>query len=291
MRLFVDGLTVIDSTYLCPSRGLLGESWIVDVELQGELNDEGMVFDFSHVKKTIKASLDLHIDHKLIVPMLSPAANVEQQSEEVVTLSCESGTGAIYVQSPLSAYALLPLASIDDDSLARYLEEMLLKLLPENVKGLTVNLRHETEEKPFYHYTHGLKLHDGNCQRIAHGHRSRIGIWVDGVPKPELEAAWAKRWHDIYLGSEDDLVSSSDTPFASNKGIEDSLCFAYSASQGDFFIAVPKAQTEIVDCESTVECLSDYICRQLSEEFPEKSIKVRAYEGVEKGAITERTVD
>ena len=36
MKLFVRDLTVIDSSYLCERRGMVGESWLVDIEMSGE---------------------------------------------------------------------------------------------------------------------------------------------------------------------------------------------------------------------------------------------------------------
>ena len=35
MKLFVRDLTVIDVSYLCAARGMVGESWLVDIELTG----------------------------------------------------------------------------------------------------------------------------------------------------------------------------------------------------------------------------------------------------------------
>ncbi len=57
MILFVEGLTVIDCSFLHPDRGLVGESWSVNVSLHGDLDEEGVVFDFSHAKRQLKQPL------------------------------------------------------------------------------------------------------------------------------------------------------------------------------------------------------------------------------------------
>jgi len=49
--LFVKKLTNIDFSYLDVERGMVGESWLIDIELTGELDDQGMVVDFGIVKK------------------------------------------------------------------------------------------------------------------------------------------------------------------------------------------------------------------------------------------------
>ena len=48
--LFVDHLTVLDFSFVHPDRGIVGESLIMDVELYGDLDEQGMVFDFGDVK-------------------------------------------------------------------------------------------------------------------------------------------------------------------------------------------------------------------------------------------------
>ena len=42
---------------------------------------------------------------------------------------------------------------------------------------------------------------------------------------------------------------------------------------------------EVVDVDSTVELLADFIGRQLKQQSPQDNFKVIAYEGVAKGAI------
>jgi 6-pyruvoyl-tetrahydropterin synthase len=81
MQLFVNDLTVMDFSYLCPERGMVGESWIVDVILSGDLNEESMVLDFGKVKKQLKQLIDEYIDHKLLVPVEHEYSRVEHDEK------------------------------------------------------------------------------------------------------------------------------------------------------------------------------------------------------------------
>ena len=84
MQLFVNDLTVMDFSYLCPRRGMVGESWIVDVMLDGDLNDESMIQDFGKVKKDLKRLIDEYVDHKLLVPADHAGASITHLDDEQV---------------------------------------------------------------------------------------------------------------------------------------------------------------------------------------------------------------
>lgn len=277
--LFVNNLTVLDFSLLDEKRGMLGESWIVDVELSGELDDAGMVFDFGVVKKKVKDILDDCLDHKLAVPTDNPALE-SLAITPAVALDWRYPQGLISMQAPTCSIAAIPVASITIAAVTPWLEAQVLPLMPSNVTGVTLHLRiEEMGETPFYHYSHGLKKHDGNCQRIAHGHRSRIEIFADNERSPQWEAEWARRWCDIYIGSEEDLTHSTEENGALY------YTFAYTANQGSFTLRLPAAHCYLINTDSTVEFLATHIAQQLAEEAPGPAYYVRAYEGVGKGAL------
>jgi 6-pyruvoyl-tetrahydropterin synthase len=282
MILFVRDLTVIDFSYLCEARGMLGESFIVDVELHGGLDQTSMVLDFSKVKKVIKQAIDQLVDHKLAVPAMSAACSLSARAE-MQLLRFESQRGVIQMASPEQAIVAIPAAQINERSITAFLQQSIKPLLPENVDKLVLTLRPEQSTGFYYHYSHGLKKHDGNCQRIAHGHRSTIQIYTDGMLAPRLNKYWCERWQDIYLGSAEDLCTPEKLQHLT-AGADD-YSFCYQAAQGWFELTMPRTHCEIVSCDTTVECLADYIVAELKQLDQTKQYKVVAYEGVAKGAI------
>jgi len=290
MQLFVNDLTVIDFSYLCKERGIVGESWIVDVLLDGSLNEQSMVLDFAIVKKQIKAIIDDAVDHKLLLPTQEKTLTVKDSTyhKNHLTLDILSQRASYYLQSPKCAFALIDCIEINIKSVTEYLNAIIMAELPSNVQGLTLTLRPENIAGDYYHYTHGLKLHDGNCQRIAHGHRSKIQIFVDEIKSSQLEKQWCKRWQDIYIASETDRVDKSEIELSEKAMLNltpDHQYFSYTAPQGRFDIAVESKVLDVVDCDSTVELLADFVARQLKKDRPSNCIKVIGYEGVAKGAI------
>jgi 6-pyruvoyl-tetrahydropterin synthase len=291
MKLFVNDLTVMDFSYLCPKRGMVGESWIVDIILDGGLNEESMVQDFSIVKKQLKKLIDEYVDHKLVIPAdYADVQIVHEQTQGRVRVDFtyhkegELNT-SIHLLCPPEAYAFVYATQIDMASVTAYLKDVIKIHLPENVQGIDISLRTEVIDSPYYHYTHGLKKHDGNCQRIAHGHRSKIVIMENGKRSEVREAEWASRWSDIYIGTQEDLVMAEQLVLKSELFNDDShFCFAYEASQGDFEMAIPKSACEIITYDSTVECLAQYVLETLSQQH-DGCFLVKAFEGVGKGAM------
>lgn len=273
-RLFVEQLTVIDCACLDAGRGLVGESWIVDLELEGDLDDQGMVLDFGEVKKKLKKAIDQVADHRLVVPGKSPALDLVL-SGAGSGLSFRSATGAIEHQSPAQALCRIDAEAVTAATLAAHLEPALRKSLPASVHAARLALRHEPIEGSHYHYTHGLRKHAGQCQRIAHGHRSRLQIRVGGRRDERLERQWADRWRDIYLGTAADIV-------AHGKG---RIRFAYRSGEGEFELELPAERCDLLQTDSTVERIAEHLAAQVAAERPGMPVEVRAYEGVMKGAV------
>ncbi|OLQ95160.1 hypothetical protein BIY21_06830 [Vibrio ponticus] len=292
MNLFVRDLTVIDSSYLCDKRGMVGESWILDISLSGELNEMSMVLDFGQVKKQIKQLVDNHVDHKLLVPTKSKQVCVTSTQQGYSAVDLIRGEQGIHLHCPDEALCLVDANRITISSVIKHLYAILKAHLPQNVNDLELTLRTENIDGAFYHYSHGLKKHDGNCQRIAHGHRSPIELIVDGARDSQLEAQFASRWRDIYLGSKEDQTTIADLSMNTRStGISDDThyAFKYTAPQGQFELAIAKNETEVLESDTTIELLVNYIADEVKKELKnEQHLKVVAYEGVGKGAIAVR---
>ena len=276
MRLFVDNLTNVDFSFLDSEKGLIGETWLASIEIQGTLDDQGMVCDFGIVKRTIRNWLESEIDHKLLVPAESDCVKLLKKDSDYC-VEWTFGSNYLTTSSPIDAITVLPISAISASAIAAYCNSRLRALLPVTVTAINLTLRPETIEGPFYHYSHGLKKHDGHCQRIAHGHRSKIEIWQDDSLATELMSEWANKLSNIYIGSNEDLI------YRGNKS--ENHLFRYQALHGNFSLSIPAQCVYLIDSDTTVEYIAQHIALSLKKEFPESSFKVKAYEGCFKGAI------
>lgn len=282
MLLFVDNLTNVDFSFLDPERGLLGETYLANIRLYGDLDEQGMVCDFGTVKKRVRHWLDTELDHRLAIPARSPNITIKEIGD-TIDIHWQFGSTGEFLQtrSPRDAIALVDAEILTPESVAHWCMAQLKALFPDSVAHLELDFSREEINGAAYHYSHGLKKHLGNCQRIAHGHRSRIDIWENGIKSPTLEAEWAKRWCDIYIGTRADIT---EAPLHHGQGY---YRFAYRSQQGDFELTIPQRCCYIIDTDSTVELIAQHFAQTTKAQHPTSSIRVKAFEGIHKGAIAE----
>jgi 6-pyruvoyl-tetrahydropterin synthase len=207
-------------------------------------------------------------------------ADLSLQSDATeVTVTWQYQNHSCLCRSPSQAIVPVPLESITPAALARWCETQLMALFPDEVKGLSLSFAPEPTDGAFYHYSHGLQQHDGNCQRIAHGHRSKIQIFLDGERNTGLEAQWAAKFNDIYIGTRSHLMATDNAA---------EYAFLYQAPQGEFEIRLPHSVCYLIDTETTVEQIAAHLADEIKNAHPDQKVVVRAFEGVGKGAIAER---
>ena len=120
-----------------------------------------------------------------------------------------------------------------------------------------------------------LKKHYGNCQRMAHGHRSKIEIWQDGALSQKWMSHWSRKWKDVYLASSEDIISEDQTSFG----------FKYPSSQGLFEMSLPKDCCYVIEGDTTVERLAEHMAKTIKASTANSVIRVKAYEGYRKGSL------
>ena len=134
-------------------------------------------------QKQLKYLIDEYVDHKLLIPAEHSFTKIHRNLSDgnVAVDFLRPKQGSIHLHCPPEAYAFVYSDEVNMQSVSDYLRQIIATHLPENVDGITLKLREEVINTPYYHYTHGLKKHDGNCQRIAHGHRSKVTVFENGV--------------------------------------------------------------------------------------------------------------
>jgi hypothetical protein len=106
----------------------------------------------------------------------------------------------------------------------------------------------------------------------------------DGISMPRLQKEWSQKWEDIYLATSEDQIDATDLKHVSAK--PDDVCFAYTSAQGYFEMAISESRCDILPVDTTVECIAEHVAGQVKAQYPDKDVKITAYEGVGKGSIS-----
>ena len=295
--LFYRHVTVLDYAYLDKQLGPMGNSMQVNVSFYGKTDDEGVVFDFSHAKKKVKSIIDEVCDHRLVVP--ATVVSCEREADKQIEINYSFGKGQrIEYSAPNEAYFFLSKESYSHQNLKEDLEKIILKQMPENIERVELEFEEESfsGDKGHFHYTHGLKQHYGNCQRLLHGHRNTIDFFVEEQENFELEKRLVETFPDrnIHFAFVENVKNLREVKerFSGQEvmGVAPGESFVveieYRSQQGLFNLKIPSGIVHFVPIETTVENLSAHFANFAKRVLnaPE-ALTVRAYEGIGKGAI------
>jgi 6-pyruvoyl-tetrahydropterin synthase len=282
--LFLNDFTVLDYAFIGPS-WLAGDSYFVSAELGGALDAQDFLLDFSAAKKILKSLVDESFDHKLLVP--AALAKVRGQ--------ILSWGESWEFEAPCSAYEIFPDMEISASILENHLARLARAKLPSNVETVRFRLTSPArfEKEANFRYTHGLRFHAGNCQRLFHGHRNPVEIWVNGIRSAEWETRLAKEWdgaHFVALSTLKNpvalgLVSGERHP--EHTGVAE---VEYSGSQGRFRGRLPASRVILTNSEPSIETMSALALERLRSWGLRGRLRVVAYEGLNKGAACEETL-
>lgn len=295
--IFLNDITKVDSALFDPSRGVIGQTWKIDVTLTGPLNENGFVFDFSDFKKMVRKVLKSSLDHALIIPINSQSVVFQGQTRgECWVMRSRNGKGGAeqewsYVSPPGAVFPSRSVA-LNRQVLEQEVVRSLRHRLPPEILNITAVLREEEviATEAIFRYTHGIAHHTGMCQRLFHGHKSRIQCFVGEERRPDYEHYLVR---DI-LGSHVHIATPSQ--FKSGAVIlpgfrgktKEPITLAYEASQGYFEATLPADRVFMVEGETSIECIARELARVVKrEEATADKVKIMCFEGIDKGAIAE----
>lgn len=295
ITLFYDHVTVLDYAFLDSHLGAVGNSLIVDVEFIGHTDHEGVVYDFSYAKKKVKEIIDRDCDHRFVIPK-----GMLAHDKELLTFNYNFGpfSEAIKYRAPAQAFCEIPFRHVSYETVTAYLEERIMLEMPNTVEAVKIHLREEKldSDQVVFHYTHGLRDHYGNCQRLLHGHRNTIEVWVNGNKRSDLEKnlvteLFSGNIHFCYwdnVVNKDEVITSEGRSNPEGRVTKTkNVQIKYQASQGEFIGEFPGTMIYILPIETTVENLSLYFAQLLKSQLGKQDIvRVRAFEGIGKGAIS-----
>jgi 6-pyruvoyltetrahydropterin/6-carboxytetrahydropterin synthase len=137
---------------------LHGHNYRAAVSLEGTLDENAYVLDFTKLKRALRAVVD-RLDHRMLLPTKSALIRVTPSDIEVVA----SYRDKRYV-FPLSDVVLLPISNTTAEMLAWWIAQELRKSLgplPAGATALEVEVDESTGQRAFYREPLGKGGHGG----------------------------------------------------------------------------------------------------------------------------------
>lgn len=244
------------------------------ITAHGAVDDNYFVYDFRKLKQEIRKYLQDHIDHRLLLPT-NRNVRYHQGSWQL-----RSKQGAWVYTCPTEAVCQLPTPSINPTTVAAILQTKLQNDL-HHLPHLQVSLASDqlTAGQQF-HYTHGLPNHDGNCQRLLHGHQGFLQIHSDDQRHPELEQHLVTKVLKNY-------VHFANSQHTKHDSTSTEVC--YESKQGYFHASMPSQHCLVIpEQESSIESICQYLATYLRNNYHlQQSTRLVCYEGLNKGAAVQ----
>ena len=291
--LFVRDVGKIDSAMFDPGFGIIGQSWYVDVWLTGTLDENGFVYDFSALKSLIRQTLASTLDHALILPVSSQNVGFSEfdNTERWILKSKARGDSSEarwdYI-SPKGSVFPVHSVGLKTTNIEQEFNRLLRHRLPPTVHQLSVKLREESiaPTEASYRYTHGITGHNGLCQRLFHGHRSRIEIYIGEERRPDLEHFVVREIFgtNVHIATLNQ-IKSGDGEVGYRGKTDKPVTLSYTGTLGNFEATLPSNRVFFIENETSVESLAREVARLIRrEEKPTDKIRAVCYEGIDKGA-------
>jgi 6-pyruvoyl-tetrahydropterin synthase len=288
---------MLDFAVFDPSLGVIGHSWHVDVTIKGGLDENGFVYDFGHLKSLVKGGLDSTIDHSLVIPISSQAVRysdaIDHEHWRMYTKSRQDQPEFWWeYKCPKGSVFPIRAVAITKPVLENELAKIVRHRLPESVFDVTLYLREEaiSASEACIRYTHGLDGHKGQCQRLYHGHRSRIEVYADNERRGDLEHLLARQ----LLGTNVHVASAKQIlrgPHRIGERLDDSnepVTVGYRSEQGYFEATLPAHRLFTLPQETSIEAFTNQLAHFTYQEIAAHSaLKVVCFEGINKGAMVE----
>lgn len=318
--MFLNNLSVVDHAYITEHGDVRGGSFQPSFLVKGEIDPiEKVVVDFSTIKKQTKAAIDdkeLGFDHKLwIINGFSAATitihgNPVTEFDTLVINDVYTDTDIVTVQTPTTTL-VLPKNAIKfinprspferEYTIANagkwfqsYLNDVFNSIEFEcfNTIDAHTTLDQTTNPIGLFTYAHGLRDSTSwGCQNIAHGHLSYVQLLTDADPEVQREVL------SIITADLDGTIFVYSDNVKHNA--DDRVGIEYTTDRGNFvgsyqtrsqflpdtIIESSAAKVVILNTETTVEYLVEYICnsnRSLLQSIGVTGVFVS--EGLSKGA-------
>lgn len=298
--MFVNDCTNIDHAYINNEGRVIGGSYRPKFIVSGEVDPhEEVVVDFSTIKKALKKLIDdadNGFDHKLwwvegysngeihfnpdnTVRIKTKHVDVNGPSNIVRVVSSKNTIVSKFIYPGQVRYVL-----------TEYLEEELAKIYPNVDISVMTELDTTFDVHPFidttchsFRYGHGLKNSTSfGCQNIIHGHLSYLAASVN-LFSNKMEA-------DFLLRNIADQLDKKVFIWDDNVVRNDQHCayLTYKCSRGNMSMEVSQDQAIVINTETTVEHLVDYIAERWYNDFKRVGItKIWCSEGLSKGALVD----